>query len=471
MSPRSTLTPARLAGLALFAAASVAPAQVPIRAAWTALTPANAPSARTAHGLVYHEGIQRTVLFGGCDDASQCLDDLWLWDGTDWTAAGSGGPAPRYGHAMVYDSGRDRIVLFGGGDTSNRLFGDTWEWDGNGWQQVATTGPAPRWNLGMAYDPVRRRVVLFGGNNLQTSYGDTWEWDGASWTRRFSKENPYARMATAMAWDGNTRKVILRGGFGFGASNLISGYSWFWDGMQWARAPGGIEGSVASYADTSVWDAARKRVVMFGGITLFTGAPRYSWGVIEFDRTGWFFALPWPTLRPPARAWTPIAYDTERAVVVMFGGNDETTTFGDTWEYAATDPATYDAFGSGCPGSAGTPTLEIGGNLPWADERIEFRLKNLPAGAATFLVFGVSRTQWGPLALPFALGPLAPGCSALASHDTVLPLSNQNGKAGWSTLVPRVVGATFYLQGIIADPVNPLGLTFTHGGEATIGAK
>jgi hypothetical protein len=452
----------RAAALVL-AATSAASAQT----TWTQVLPATAPSPRTAHGLAYHEGVQRTVLFGGCDNVTQCHNDTWLWDGAAWTSLGNGGPSRRYGHGMVYDSARDRLVLFGGGNVQNQLFGDTWEWDGASWTRRATTGPAPRWNHGMAYDPVRQRTVMFGGNNLVTSYGDTWEWDGTTWTLRTPVTSPAPRMGCAMAWDGNTSRVLLFGGFGFGVGSLISSDTWLWDGQSWLFL-GFTHNFAARYAASMAWDEARERVVLFGGVTLFAGL-QYSDDTADWNGSDWKLLFSSSVPRP--RAWAPLAYDPERAKIAMFGGNNAQI-LADTHELAPVFPATFAAFGAGCPGSAGTPALAADGSgLPWMGETFGVELSGLPAGSPVFLAIGLSRTRWGPLSLPVALGALAPGCSVLASQEAILPLANPAGTASWSAPMPGVRGVSFYLQGMVVDPVNPLRLTFSNGGDATIGSR
>ena len=462
MSSRSTTLPAAIAGLALTIA--VSSSRAPAQTAWTPLSPAESPSARTAHSLVYHEGLQRTALFGGCDDASRCFDELWLFDGSDWTLQQSGGPAPRFGHAMVYDPVGDRLVLFGGGDTNNQLFGDTWEWKAGSWKQLAAGGPSPRWNHAMAYDPVRYRVVLFGGNDLTTSYDDTWEWDGVQWSRVNPQSKvPFHRMGHAMAWDGNSGEVLLIGGFGFGVSSIITSDTWSWDGRRWAwRSFGAI---VPTYAASAAWDAARERVVLSGGISLGTGVISYLNRTREWDGFGWIYGR--RAVESSGRAWAPIAFDSARAKIVRFGGTDDLGAMVDTQEYGPDDPATYVSFGGGC--GVGAPILEVDAeDLPWVGQGMEFRLKNMLPGIPTFLMLGASRTQWGPLALPFSPGPISVACPVLVSHDIVVPLLNVNGQASFAAVMPPLVGATFYLQGLA---IYGSRLAFSDAGCGTIGSK
>lgn len=42
---------------------------------------------------------------------------------------------------------------------------------------------------------------------------------------------PAGRLGPAMAWDGNTQRVILFGGYEFGASGLTKSDYWLWNGQ------------------------------------------------------------------------------------------------------------------------------------------------------------------------------------------------------------------------------------------------
>lgn len=71
------------------------------------------------------------MLFGGYDEAGY-RSDTWLWTGGDWRPLRSGrSPSARETHGMVYHAGLGRIVLFGG-EGGTGLVDDSWR---------RTTGP------------------------------------------------------------------------------------------------------------------------------------------------------------------------------------------------------------------------------------------------------------------------------------------------------------------------------------------
>jgi hypothetical protein len=145
---------------------------------WALRTPATNPGPLERPAMCFHQGLGRTVLFGGIDPQIGGNDTTWLYDGTNWTAAPVTGarPSVRTGAKMAYDSVRGVCVLSGGVDPMNgQPIVDTWQFDGASWTQVPTVNSG-RYAHGMAFLPTTRQVVLFGGSNPATfsDLGDTW---------------------------------------------------------------------------------------------------------------------------------------------------------------------------------------------------------------------------------------------------------------------------------------------------------
>jgi hypothetical protein len=292
--------------------------------------------ARANHAMAYDAARQRVVLFGGSG-----LPDTWEWDGSTWSQRSPvTSPSARYGYAMAYDAARQRVVLFGG----HRL-SDTWEWDGSTWSQRSpVTSPSARYGYAMAYDAARQRVVLFGGydssTNGQLSLSDTWEWDGSTWSQRSPVTSPSARGHQTMAYDAARQRIVL-----FGGSD-----TWEWDGSTWSqRSP--VTSPSARGHQTMAYDAARQRIVLFGGYfddgTLYGSYLSDTW---EWDGSTWSQRSP-GTL-PSARFEHAMAYDAARQRVVLFGGYDNGIYLSDTWEWDGSawsqrSPATSPSVGSG----------------------------------------------------------------------------------------------------------------------------
>ena len=168
-------------------------------------------------------------------------------------------------------------------------------------------GPSARDAHAMAYDSRRGRVVLFAGANeySREDFSDTWEWDGAAWIERTQAASPPLRFGHAMAYDAARGRVVLFGGYD-SAFGLALGDTWEWDGNVWvealpATAPPG------RYGHAMVYDSARQRVVMFGG----SGDSSMFADTWEWDGSAWVERA--PAVSPPPREFGALAYDGARA--------------------------------------------------------------------------------------------------------------------------------------------------------------
>lgn len=255
-------------------------------------------------------------------------------------------PFARERHAMAYDQARSETVMFGG--FNGAYLNDTWVLTTTGWvQQSPAIAPAARANHVMTYDPVRQRIVLIGGSN-DSDFSDIWEWDGASWSLQ-------ATGVVGVAGSGGGAFDPLLGGvlYSSGTANLL------WNGVTiqplTASQPSGggalTAFSTARQALTS--DAVRNRMFQHGGDgsvgSLSGSALGYSW-----RWNGFFWAQvagPMPRLSRHA-----MVFDFARDTFVMFGGNASGGQLSDTtYTWFDVDPAAaYEAFGSGCTGSAAT---------------------------------------------------------------------------------------------------------------------
>jgi hypothetical protein len=135
----------------------------------------------------------------------------------------------------------------------------------------------------------------------------------------------------------------------------------------------------------------------------------------------------------------------------------------------------FEAFGAGCPGTAGTPRLGWFG-LPMAGSSFDVRLDRAPANGIAALILGDSSTSWNGTPLPLSLAPLGAGsCSLLASLTTTVGTGiDPTGQAVVTLALPAnpaFAGFPFFCQWFCLDlPANAFGLTFSNGGAATVGA-
>jgi hypothetical protein len=140
----------------------------------------------------------------------------------------------------------------------------------------------------------------------------------------------------------------------------------------------------------------------------------------------------------------------------------------------ASRAAAYGAYGAGCAGTMGVPTLAPApGSRPILQTVFTVNLGSLPQSLAV-MATGFSNTRFGPVTLPFDLTPLGmPGCSLLTSVVLTQVATGTGNAATWSIGVPNdssILGASFFNQAFVPSPTtNPAGLVVTNAGRGRLG--
>ncbi len=173
------------------------------------------PPYRQECNLAY-AGNGQTILYGGQSDdaAADVLQDQWFFDGTQWTQAmPTTTPGTREFSTQIYDLLRDQVWLFGG-DHGSAPVDELWQWDGTDWSQLAMTGPLGD-GPAVAHNTYFDRLVAFGDCKTQT----VWEWDGATWASFDSlSPSPAARCYGTMVYDVARDELVMYGGQIFDAA-------------------------------------------------------------------------------------------------------------------------------------------------------------------------------------------------------------------------------------------------------------
>ncbi|WP_437639501.1 Kelch repeat-containing protein [Sorangium sp. So ce854] len=206
------------------------------------------------------------------------------------------------------------------------------------WTERTFAALSPTRVYAMAYDAARGRVVLFGGKNIfDEPNNETWEWNGVAWARITPTGTaPSARADHAMAYDAARQRVVLFGGFAGGASRDDT---WSWDGRTWTQVTPAGRSPAPRHAHAMAYDAARRRIVLFGGSRVPNAGVDDTW---EWDGTAWTEIAPAGSSRPSPRFASAMAYDAARERAVLYGGarynasSQGVSSLGDTWEWDGT---------------------------------------------------------------------------------------------------------------------------------------
>jgi cysteine-rich repeat protein len=261
----------------------------------------------------------------GCTSTCQVEDAHWL----QYVAK----PGPHARVAAAYDSRRDRVVMFSGAtDLNNALTNKTWEWTGTLWLDRATPStPPPRYESAMAFDHARGRTVLFGGNAaslIPVEMADTWEWDGVAWYQ-IPVEGPPARTYHALVYDAARKRIVLFGGISL---NEPRNDTWEYDGKVWTQIQTPVS-PPARYEMLASYDPKRGRVVIASGLTGSLDAPYYA-DTWEYDGTTWRDVTPAAGLKPQL-SLGGMAFDSTLQKLVVFGGYTPSNTASNktyTWD-------------------------------------------------------------------------------------------------------------------------------------------
>jgi hypothetical protein len=136
---------------------------------------------------------------------------------------------------------------------------------------------------------------------------------------------PSARREFAMTFDSERNVVVVFGGRDGAAHN---NETWEFDGSNWSNRSASLLSAPGARVNAEmVFDSQRNVVVLFGG---HNGADVLgdTW---EYDGTDW--AQVQAIESPSARAGHALAFDSIRRVPVMFGGQGTAGLLNDTWEY------------------------------------------------------------------------------------------------------------------------------------------
>lgn len=315
--------------------------------AWTALVAGGpSPGGRSAHCALVDAAGDRMIVFAGLDGVGTVTNSVWalsLGTTPTWSPLSPTGSAPtaRYGTSARYDALRRRALFFGGG-TGAPNSNETWSLSLTGtpaWTLVpAPNPPQGRQFHSSAYDPFGDRLLVFGGSSGPV-LADTWALPlaspGASWIPLTSTRR---RGHTALHDPPRQRMIVFGGENGTQLNDV-------WElGLgsagTWARLnPSGTPPPVRALHG-AIYDERRDRMIVFGGRG---GPPLMDLWELTFSGT-----LEWRSIQalgapPPARFDHVMVYDAARYRILVFGGMDASGAFNDAWSLTLAGTPTWQA--------------------------------------------------------------------------------------------------------------------------------
>ena len=187
--------------------------------------------------------------------------------------------------------------------------------------------PAPRDGLGAVFAHDAGVVVAFGGGGPDAR--TTWEYDGSAWRAFAPAIAPEGRLRHRMIYDSARRRVVLFGGVS-SVDGRTLGDQWDYDPQThaWTQAfPAAIP---AARSDMGLaYDARRALLVLFGG----KGADGSQLDDTWVESAGVWRPVPSPR-SPSPRSSPRVTYDAFHQVTILAGGDGPTIPdLNDVWEF------------------------------------------------------------------------------------------------------------------------------------------
>jgi N-acetylneuraminic acid mutarotase len=297
--------------------------------------------------MAYDAESDQVILFGGFRYDGLCCflwqRDTWSYDfvSNTWRKMRPSTSPSKDGGPMAYDAESDRVILFFGalsekGDVFvNDPASETWVYDteANIWTEMdSSEGPFGIYGAKMAYDVESDRMILFGGwdpDNLAGGGGinDTWTYDynTNTWIKMQPEISPPGRYHHAMAYDAESDRVILWGGRGPVPVEVSSVWAYDYNANVWEELESSGAPSPIGYA-AMVYATSVDRSILY--------AEQELWA-FDYNTNTW--TLLSDAALPGELTHHTMAYNTEADRVILFVGESKTGFTNKPWVYDPTD--------------------------------------------------------------------------------------------------------------------------------------
>ncbi len=369
--PRTFVPRAALLALTVSALIAAVPtARAAVSGQWVQLTSVGTPpTPRHGARAIYDSANQRIVLYGGqrIGAVDTVFDQVWvltLGCNPQWSLLVHDSGPKRFDAAVAYDPVHGQLVVFGGQDEHGTSRGDTWTLSLGAsptWARDSSGGgPCPRTGVTGIWDPGTNQFAIFGGQAAPWGFymSDTWE---QSMTSPYGWSNPSGspdcnstldnptnvpdrRGYHVMIYDSaNSRMLVHAGDYeGQIGDDVFTSSD---DGANWSEM-GNPHLSLPRMSHTGVYDAGRKRMIIFGGTQSEGGVGMNDAWELSLGAPGseaWTQLSPSGTA-PQARQEQAAAFDPVQDRMIVFGGLSNSggnPDLNDTWmlSFDTTAPA------------------------------------------------------------------------------------------------------------------------------------
>jgi cysteine-rich repeat protein len=274
------------------------------------------------HQLVWDDDRKSVILVGA---AGITADQIWEWNGAQWTRIVSATTPFLASGKAVYDPAVKQVVIIsyvGGMVGAQALDISTATWTQIALPPVATLANG----YAFGYD-AKRNVAVLGA--AQATFISMTEWNGATWSPVINGGLP-VKLGVTFVWDPNVNQLLSIGGR-IDANN-VSGQVSGWDGAQWSLRPAVEQLTAPKALPEVVIDPDRNVRVIWGGSTgTIETTSVYELGS---EWSGPLGTYP-PDFASDKESYT-YAYDAGHRRIIAFGGPAEDRNRTDVWGWDGT---------------------------------------------------------------------------------------------------------------------------------------
>lgn len=282
------------------------------------------PVARIHPTLLPDPRSGQMLMVGGLSRMGRVMDlrDAWLLDTVDfvWTHVADGAPQNAFNFGIDTESGQ--VIAL------NLFPAETWSYDldAGSWAmqtpavQPETTSTNPRFGTPLTYDAESDRLILFAGGSPWHMYADTWAYDAnaATWELMAPESSPSPRAMYASAYDAESDRVLLWGGFTGTDENDVQMWAYDYNTDTWEALPNteGPQQHAERHGMAYIPDL--DKTLVYSGMLEDEGVlPAETW-LYDYNTNTWAEVA--VVTSPPALAMYGMAYDVTTRTVVMYAG-------------------------------------------------------------------------------------------------------------------------------------------------------
>lgn len=203
--------------------------------------------------------------------------------------------------------------------------------------ETRCSAPPVREASALGYDPVRNNLILRTGTCLDAGQNpvlcaDQWTLGQITWDPQTPATAITPRSGSIMTWLPSKQTLLMFGGqTTLNSANSAVNDLYAWSGTDWSKLAPATSPSARAYS-AMAYDPGRQVMVMFGGVDRTDNSQSDTW---EYNGTTWRMLA--PATEPGAREGHGMIYDANIKRVVMHGGLVAGAYGRDTWTYDGND--------------------------------------------------------------------------------------------------------------------------------------